>query len=180
MRQYFEAEGMKKQFKIHSIIAGILLLIAGILSIFLPTVTSLTISFLLGWLLVISGIISGYHVIKSYNTKWISWLKPFLLFFVGLLMLLYPLEGIAAVSLLLILYFLIDAFAGIVFGLEWSPLKGWALLIINGILSLVLAIIFIIGWPFSSIWLIGLLVGISLLFDSATILMLGISMKRNF
>ena len=180
MRQYFEEERMKKQFKIHSIIAGILLLIAGFLGIFLPTVTSLTISFLLGWLLIISSIISGYHVIKSYNTKWISWLKPFLLFTVGLLMLLYPLSGVAAVSLLLILYFLIDAFAGIVFGLEWSPLKGWGLMIFNGILSFILAVIFLIGWPFSSIWLVGLLVGISLLFDGATILVLGINMHRNF
>lgn len=180
MKQYFEEEGMKKQFKIHSIIAGILLLIAGILSIFLPTVTSLTISFLLGWLLVISGIISGYHVIKSYNTKWISWLKPFMLFVVGMLMLFYPLQGIAAVSLLLILYFLIDAFAGIVFGIEWSPLKGWGLMIFNGVLSLVLAIIFIVGWPFSSIWYVGLLVGVSLLFDGATILMLGINIHKNF
>ncbi len=47
-----------------------------------------------------------------------------------------------------------------------------ALLILAGLASLALAVIFIAGWPFNSLWLVGLLVGISLLFDGIALLML--------
>ena len=36
----------------------------------------------------------------------------------------------------------------------------------NGMLSLLLAAVFILGWPFTSVWLIGLFIGISLFFEA--------------
>lgn len=178
MKQYFDSDELLKQFKLHSMIAGALLLFAGIVSIFLPEFTSLTLSYFLGWLLIISGIISGYHVIKSYNTKWIAWFKPSILVAIGVLILLYPMTGIAFVGLLLIIYFLFDGFAGIMFGLEFRPYKGWIWMIFNGIVSFILALIFLIGWPFSSIWLIGLFVGISLFADGIAMLIIGMSIQK--
>ena len=41
----------------------------------------------------------------------------------------------------------------------------------NAITSLVLGILFVIGWPTSSLFLIGLFVGISLLFDGLALLL---------
>jgi uncharacterized membrane protein HdeD (DUF308 family) len=179
MRQYFIEDDLRKQFKTHSIIAGILLLITGLISIFLPELTSLTISFIIGWLLVIGGLISGYHVMKSYNSKWIAWLKPFVLFSIGLLILYEPIKGVAAIGLLLIIYFLFDGFAGIMLGLEFKTIKGWMWMILNGLISILIALIFLIGWPFDSIWMVGLFVGISLLFDGIAMIMIGASIHKN-
>ena len=178
MKQYFDSDELLKQFKLHSTVAGILLLIAGIVGIFLPEITSLTLSYFAGWLLVTGGIISGYHVIKSYNTKWIAWFKPVTIEMVGILILLYPLTGIAAVGLLLIIYFLFDGFAGIMFGLEFRPYKGWTWMIINGILSFILALIFLVSWPFSSVLLVGMFVGLSLLVDGISMLVIGMSVSK--
>jgi len=85
---------------------------------------SLSVSMLVGWMLIIGGLISGYHVIKSYHKKWLAWLKPFILLVTGILLLLYPVSGVAALGLLLAIYFLIDAFAGFSFAFELHPLKG--------------------------------------------------------
>ena len=85
MKQYFDIKEVRDQFKKNSIIAGILLLFAGIIGIFLPEVTSLTLSIFIGWLLIIGGIIAGYQVIKSYTTKWLAWFKPLILVTVGFL-----------------------------------------------------------------------------------------------
>ncbi len=180
MKQYFFEEELRKQFKTHSLIAGFLLLIAGLFGIFLPEITSITISLFIGWLLIISGVISGYHVMKSYNTKWIAWFKPTILEIIGLLILLYPLTGIAAVGLLLIIYFLFDGFAGFMFGLEFRPLKGWIWMMINGLISILLAVIFIVGWPFSSLWLVGMLVGISLFVDGVAMVLISVSINKFF
>lgn len=178
MKQYFDTDELLKQFKLHSLIAGTLLLLAGLIAIFLPEITSLAISYFIGWMLVIGGFISAYHVIKSYNTKWIAWFKPATLELIGILLLVYPVTGVAAVGLLLIIYFLLDGFAGIMFGLEFRPYKGWVWMIIDGIISFLLAIIFIIGWPFSSVWLVGLFVGISLLVDGIAMLITGMSVGK--
>ncbi len=179
MKQYFLEKDLQRQFRTHSLITGVLLLIAGMVSILLPELTSLTISFILGWLLFIGGIASAYHVVKSYTLKWIAWLKPFLLISMGLLIFFRPLTGVAAITLILVIYFLFDAFAGITFGMELRPLRGWGWMLFNGLASLLIAIIFLVGWPISSLWLIGLLVGISLVFDGIALIMLGTSIHKN-
>jgi len=70
-----------------------------------------------------------------------------------------------------------DAFAG--FGLAYSLRddKHWWVWLINAITSLVLGVLFIIGWPLSSLWLVGLFVGISLLFDGFALLAGGIFLE---
>ena len=45
MQQFFNTEDLLKKFKTHSIIAGILLLLAGLVGIFFPGITSLTLSY---------------------------------------------------------------------------------------------------------------------------------------
>ncbi len=179
MLKYFMEADLRNQFRKHSLIVGVLLLLIGIISIFLPELTSLTISFMIGWLLVISGIISAYHVMKSYNTKWITWLKPFLLFSIGALILFNPLTGISAISLLLMIYFLFDGFAGMMLAMEFKPMKGWIWMLMNGLFSFFVALIFLIGWPISSIWIIGLLVGISLVVDGVAMIIIGSSIHKN-
>jgi uncharacterized membrane protein HdeD (DUF308 family) len=49
----------------------------------------------------------------------------------------------------------------------------WLVWLFNGIASLALGVLFVIGWPMSSILLIGILVGISLLFDGISLLLGG-------
>ncbi len=179
MRQYFIEDELRHKFKTHSTVSGVLLLLAGIFAILLPDITSLTISLLMGWLLIVGSIISAYHVTKSYNTKLMAWLKPFLLFIIGALILYKPMTGVAAVGILLMIYFFFDGFAGIMFGLEFRPVKGWIWMIFNGLISFVIAFIFLIGWPISLLWLIGLLVGISLIMDGTAMILIGSSVQKH-
>jgi len=79
-------------------------------------------------------------------------------------------QGVATLGLLFSFYFLMDAFSS--FGLAFSlkPQKVWVFWLINAISSLILGVLFIIGWPLSSLYLVGLFVGISLLFDGIALL----------
>jgi uncharacterized membrane protein HdeD (DUF308 family) len=51
------------------------------------------------------------------------------------------------------------------------PNRGWWMWVINAILSMIIGIIFVAGWPFTSMYLVGLLVGFSLFFDGIALLM---------
>jgi len=158
------------RFKKYAKISGIIFIILGAVGIFFPGFMSLTTLVFVSYLMLFAGITSGWLTWMSNRKDWAGWLKSFLLVLVGLLMIFYPMEGVATLGLLFAIYFLTDAFAG--FGLAFSlkPQKIWWLWLINAITSLVLGVLFIAGWPSSSVFLVGLFVGISLLFDGIALL----------
>jgi uncharacterized membrane protein HdeD (DUF308 family) len=157
------------------IITSIVLLLAGIAGIALPQFMSMAVAFFAGWLLLVAGVIAFYITWHGFRDRWAIWLKPFALITVGLLILLHPVAGTAALGLVLALYFLLDGFAGVSAAWELRPRRGWGWLMFNGIVSLGLAAVFIAGWPFTTVWLVGLLIGISLFFDGLSLLMLGLA-----
>lgn len=159
--EFFMDPQLRKRTKWFAI--GLILL--GLIGVILPQVMSITLSLLIATLLILAGIITGYLTWLNYFRSGLAWLKPFFLISLGLLIALYPLAGAAALGLLLIVYFLLDGFAGISFAFVLRPMGGWIWTLINGIISLVLAVVFLATWPFSSVWLVGLLVGISLIID---------------
>ncbi len=52
MAQFFIQPEILKNFRTHSIISGILLIIIGAIGIILPTLMSLSVSMLVGWMLI--------------------------------------------------------------------------------------------------------------------------------
>jgi len=158
--------------------AGVLLALIGAVGIFLPGMLSFTIEIFLGWLMITGGIFWGYYTYKLYSPSFISWLKPLILLAGGVLLLVYPVSGIAAITLMVSFYLITDAFGSFALAFEHRPLQGWFWMILNGVLSLVLAVLILIGWPLSSPFYLGIIVGISLLFDGISLLMLGFAMKK--
>jgi uncharacterized membrane protein HdeD (DUF308 family) len=108
-----------------------------------------------------------------------GWLKAFVLVVTALMLIFKPLPGIAAVGLLLSIYFLFDSFGNMAMAFAMRPAKGWWMWLLNGIFSIVLAVIFLVGWPFSSLYLVGLFVGISLFIDGVVLLTLGNHLKNS-
>ncbi len=153
-------------------LAGILLVVIGLAGVILPQVLGLALSLLIALLLILAGLLSGYVAWSSYTRTNTGWMKPAILVALGLLIAFYPKAGTAAIGLILIIYFLMDGFSSLLLGLELRPLPGWGWSVFNGVVSLLLALVFIGGWPFSAHWLVGLLVGISLLMDGIALLML--------
>jgi uncharacterized membrane protein HdeD (DUF308 family) len=159
------------------VIISTILLLAGIVGIALPQFMSMAVAWFVGWLMLAAGGIAFYITWLGFRDHWLVWLKPFVLIVVGLLILFNPVAGAAALGLILAIYFLFDGFAGVGFAMQIRPLRGWGWLMFNGVLSLVLAIVFIAGWPFTTVWLVGLLIGISLFVDGLTLLMLGLAAR---
>ena len=157
-------------FKKYATISGIMFIIMGIVGILFPVIMTYSSLIFIAYLMLLSGIFAGWLTWKSNREDWAGWLKSFMLIIVAVLLLVYPQSGAAALGLLFAVYFFTDAFAG--FGLAFSlkPEKIWLFWLFNAITSLVLGVLFLINWPTSSFYLIGLLVGISLLFDGIALL----------
>jgi len=160
------------------IVMSVLLLLAGLAGIALPQIMSIAAALLIGWLLIFAGIIIFYMTWHGFRERWIVWLKPFVLIAVGLLITFHPIAGAAALGLMLFIYFLLDGFSSVGFAWELRSAPGWGWILLKGAISLLLAAVFILGWPFTSIWLVGLFVGVNLFFDGMTLLMLGLAGTR--
>ena len=173
----FDKETLRR-FSRHTLIAGILMALIGLIGMVAPSIFSLVVVNFLAWLFLFGAILQGYAVYKSYGGSLSAWLKPLMSLIAAMLLLFFPVQGVAAVGMLLAAYLLLDAFSGISFGWQYRPHPGWWMMVLNGLLSLVLAFILLAGWPFSSPVLVGLFVAVSLFFDGVALIALGIGAKK--
>ncbi|QOR62894.1 HdeD family acid-resistance protein [Sulfurovum sp. ST-21] len=160
-----------EMFKKNAKRVGVILMIIGVLAAIFPVAASLTTLFFAAWILLISALLTGYFTYKSDASDWRGWLKSLILFGAGTYMVIFPAGGIATLGLLFSIYFFMDAFSSFMLASSFYPNKGWGIWVINAILSLIIALIFVTGWPQTSIVLIGLLVGFSLFFDGFALIM---------
>ncbi len=165
-------------FKKNAKTAGIILMVLGFLGAMLPMAASVTTLVFVAWLLILVGVMMGYFTYVTDPSDWKGWLKTLIFLGVGIYMLVEPATGIATLGLLFSIYFFMDAFSGFMMASSFYPNKGWGIWAINAVLSLLMAMIFVIGWPHTSILLIGLLVGFSLFFDGLALLM-GVNVLKN-
>jgi len=75
-------------------------------------------------------------------------------------------------------FLLMDAFGSFLMAYHLKHMKGRGWMAFNGIISLLLASLFIIGWPVSSLWIVGLYISISLFFDGWALLSLAWVQKK--
>ncbi len=145
---------------------GVLFLILGILAITLPNFFSFAVELLIGWLFLFSGIFQGFRAFSTRHIPgfWVSLISAIFYIVAGALLLLFPLKGILTLTFILSLFFFLEGIAQITFALTLRPARNWGWLVLNGALALAIAFIIWSGWPKDVTWVLGLLVGINLLF----------------
>ena len=166
------------KFGSYTLVTGVLLTVLGTVAIFLPGMMSMATDIFAAWLLLIGGVFWAIHTYRYDSKCAMSWLKPTLLVGIGLFMLLSPVSGVAVMGMLLAIYLLLDAFSSFSIARSIHPAKGWGWMTCNGVISFLLATLFLLGWPATSMWLVGLYVGISLLFDGCALLAIGWAFRK--
>ena len=160
-------------FKKYAKIGGFLFIILGAIGIFFPTFMTLGTLIFVTYLMLFAGVSSATLTWMSNRKDWAGWLKSLLLIGVALYMIFYPMSGVATLGLLFSFYFFMDSFGSFGLGFSAQDTKHKWVWFFNAITSFILAIIFIIGWPFTSLWLVGFFVGISLFFDGIALIVGG-------
>ena len=163
-----------------SIGLSILMLVAGILAIVVPPAAGLAVVLVVAWLLMFSG---AAHIVFAWHTRTtggVLWelLLGVLYFAVGVYALLHPVAGLASLTLFLAGYLLAEAVLEIVLSFRLRPMAGSSWLLFDGIVTLILAVLIWRTWPSSTEWVIGTLVGISMMFSGVSRLILSLAARR--
>ena len=162
------------------IIWGVLMLICGFLAITLPLASGIGVAIVIGWLVLISGVWHLIFAFRSHGVGGVLWQLLLALVYgaAGIMILLYPLAGVAWLTLILATFLFVEAALEFIlyFNLRRTGGAGWVL--VDAIITLLLAILIWVHWPSSSAWAIGTLVGVSLIFSGISRLMLSTTTSR--
>jgi len=165
-----------------SIILGIVLIILGIIAIAAPFFTSITIGFFLGWLFIIGGIIQAVYAFRN-NHRPSSLVLKLLLGIVaivaGILLITNPVVGVASLTLIVGIYFFVDGIFRVFLAFQLKPAANWGWVLLNGILMIILGIFIWSQWPSSAVWVLGVLVGVGLLFSGISTLLFAIAARKS-
>jgi uncharacterized membrane protein HdeD (DUF308 family) len=163
-----------------SIIFSILMILAGVAAIAMPPVAGLAVSIVVTWLLLFSG---AMHLVFAWHTRTVgaaTWEALLGLVYgtIAIYLLAQPVAGLVALTLALAIYLFLEAvleFTAWGF-LRRLPGAGW--LLFDGVVTLILAVMIWRTWPSSTEWVIGTLVGVSMLFSGASRLMLSLAARQ--
>lgn len=163
-----------------SIALSVFIIVSGILAILVPPAAGIAATIVIGWLLIFSGVL---HMVLAWHTRGVGGLLwQFLIgvvyAVVGIYMLMHPVLGLAALTLSLGVYLFVEAILEFLLAARLRSVGGRGWLILDGLVTLVLAILIWKTWPSSSPWVIGTLVGISLIFSGTSRLMVLLAARR--
>ncbi|HZV33394.1 MAG TPA: DUF308 domain-containing protein [Verrucomicrobiae bacterium] len=161
------------------IVLGIALIILGIIAIWAAAVATLISVLLFGWLLFIGGIFECVHAfwVRRWSGLLLQLFLGILNIIVGLLIVANPGASALALTLLMAAFFVVDGIFRVVNGIdEHLPGRGWAMF--SGIINIILGILIWVHWPVSAFWVIGMFIGIDLLFTGWWFVTLGTVARR--
>jgi len=162
-----------------SIVWAILLIALGFLAIALPFATSWGVIVVIAWVIVFSGGLQFIHSFQSKGNGSIVWklLVAVLYLIVGLYFLINPLLGVAAFTFALAVFFVAEGLVDLVAYFQNRSATGSGWILFDGIVTLILGLMVWRQWPSSSLWVIGTLVGISMILTGTTRLMLSVAAR---
>jgi uncharacterized membrane protein HdeD (DUF308 family) len=150
-----------------SIFFGVLLVVAGFVSIALPFVAGIAASLFFGSLILFAGVAHLVYAWFERGAGAVIWQILIGLVYIAaaIAMFLLPVTAVVTLTLVIGWYIAIEGiFELVLFSrIRGVPGAGWFLF--DGIVSLLLASLIVFRWPSSSFWVLGTLVGVSLLFS---------------
>jgi uncharacterized membrane protein HdeD (DUF308 family) len=156
------------------LIEGILLVLLGVAAITVPPIATLATALFIGWLFLISGIMGLVTTLwmRSAPGFWWALFSAVLGIVAGGLLIGWPINGVFSLTLVLIVFFLAEGVATIMYALDHRrELSGrWGWMLASGIVDVILAGFILAGLPGSAAWAIGLLVGINMIFGGTALI----------
>jgi uncharacterized membrane protein HdeD (DUF308 family) len=153
---------------------GVILLILGFLAIVVPQIATIAAEVLVGWLILLSGVVGLVATIRMRSAPgfWWSLFSAVLGIVAGVVLLRWPLSGAVSLTLILTVFLAAEGIASIFFALEHKgELSGrWGMMLFSGIVDLVLAGMIFVGLPATAVWAIGLLIGINMVFGGSALI----------
>ena len=144
---------------------GVLIAILGVLAIALPGLAALAADVALAWVALFAGVLQLVYAYQTRMERGVAWhvLSAVLNIAVGVLLFVFPLEGVMALALLFGALILVVGIAEILLAFRLRPAEGWGWVLATGSVSSLAGVLLAITWPQNAFWVLGFYVGVSMI-----------------
>ncbi|MCL9813702.1 HdeD family acid-resistance protein [Natranaeroarchaeum aerophilus] len=145
-------------------VAGGSIAVLGVLAMILPLAVGVAVSYIVGGLLIVGGLVHGAHVVSAKG--WMGSLWQLTLAIVslvaGIVIVVNPIIGLLSLTLMIVAYLLVDGIVelGVSLRMERGSGRGW--IAASGGLSLGLGVLLWAQFPEVAAWVVGFMIGASL------------------
>ena len=160
-------------------VTGVLTMLLGVLAMSMPFLAGGAVTMMIAVTLIIAG---AARIVFAFGAE--SWGKGTLAFLFGALtvaagvwVMTRPLLAMLSLTTLLMVYFLIDGVLEIFAALKIKPHKAWTWMLFSGVITLILGVMLMMSMPAAALWLIGVLVGVRLLFAGMSMTVFGSTVR---
>ncbi len=143
-----------------SIFIGVLLMVLGLIVLGAQAFTTLATVLFFGWMLIIGGIVQIFNGFFARGERAISFVGGILTLIVGIIIASNPTFTAASVTLLISLLLIVSGVFYTISSLA-SRGKNWGWSLTGGLLTLILGVVILTGWPVTGVTAIGLFVGLA-------------------
>jgi uncharacterized membrane protein HdeD (DUF308 family) len=159
-------------------VSGIVLMVVGAAAIGSAFVATLTTMAVFGILLLVGAVVQVVAAIggRSWRGFFLHLMAGVLYLVAGLFLVEHPLEAAAGLTLLVAASLLVGGILRVVLSLL-DRFDGWGWTLLSGVVSILLGTAIWRQWPLSGLWVIGLFVGIEMLFSGLSWVMLALMLR---
>ncbi len=142
---------------------GVAMVVLGVAALVFPIISTFVATLMVGWMLLLFGGIGLFGAFSIHGTGpfFGALLVALLALAAGVFLLLNPLAGAVALTLMVAGLFSLQGAFEISFAFEMRPREGWVTLLISGIISVIVAVWIVAVWPGVSLVLLGILFGVN-------------------
>jgi len=163
------------------VLLGAVLIVAGIVAIVVPAVSSVPANEVLGSVLIVSGVVQIIQAAKMLSGAGFIWhlLLGIVAAIGGVLIYLDPFPGIVTITVVIAIIFAVHGATQIAFALKVSRHPGWHWFLVSGCVALIVSILLLMKLPYGHSFTPATVAGISLAVGGWAYVALALASRKN-
>ena len=159
---------------------GVLMIIAGLIALMSVLMATVVSVLLVGIMMIASGIVEIVHGFQMRRWgRFFLWILIGLLYVIGGFFVVWnPLLASAALTLVLGVFLVFAGVARIFLAMQMRSSTPWGWVLASGIITLLLGAVIILHWPVSSLYVLGIFLGVDLVIAGASWLGAGLAFRK--
>jgi len=160
-----------RRYSLWYLVQGILMVVTGVLALIYPWIASVAMVRLLGWFLIVSGVLQAIGLIGAREVPyfWLELISAILPIVLGLLLLRHEDVSLYFFSIVVIVYFMIEGIVKILFALTIRPFPSWGWVFLSGVIGIALSIYLWANLSIVSALMLAILLGVLLVVEGAAL-----------
>jgi len=160
---------------------GLLALLLGIIAIAYPSGIGRFTAVVIGIFLILGGIFRLSFAIVSFSmgSMILRYLYAVLMIIAGIWIIANPDTGLAVLTMVMAVYFMVDGITEIAYSFSLMPVGGGAYMLLSGMAGLILGGLIFLHWPESSNYALGIYLGIKLIIDGTMLSLTAYTIRKS-